>query len=225
MNYALLRCHDIWISSISVLELRGDLILTLVERWWLETHNFYLLCGECTITLKDVAMQLGLLVDGDAVIGSSGIANLAALYYDLLGRSPSDVICKVPIPTAEFVWMLYIAPDVASFIPPSTRAHAIMWCVNAPIINFQMAEWYARDWVLCPFGCRQHAPDVPIQLGKDVHGIDKKGKHAKNWALEHQPYIVLWNAQLERRPYLESCFPNFTPSRDYQQWYVRNGLP
>ncbi|KAH1129352.1 hypothetical protein J1N35_000730 [Gossypium stocksii] len=25
--------------------------------------------------------------------------------------------------------------------------------------------------------------------------------------------------------YLESCFPDFTPLRDYQQWYMWNGLP
>ncbi|MFQ6663264.1 hypothetical protein Gotur_030856 [Gossypium turneri] len=55
--------------------------------------------------------------------------------------------------------------------------------------------------------------------------MDKKGKHAKNWALEHQPYIVLWNARLEKRPYLVSCYPDSTPSRDYQEWYVKNGLP
>ncbi|XP_052477565.1 serine/threonine-protein phosphatase 7 long form homolog [Gossypium raimondii] len=116
----------------------------------------------------------------------------------------------------RFMWMSYITPDVASVIPPSTRAYAIVWCINAPIINIQMVEWYARDQVLHQFGCRQHIPDVPIQLGKYVHKIDKKGKHAKNWALEHQPYIVLWNVRLERRPYLESCFPNFTPLRGYQ---------
>ncbi|KAH1047407.1 hypothetical protein J1N35_038191 [Gossypium stocksii] len=125
----------------------------------------------------------------------------------------------------QYVWMSYIALDIASIIPPSVRAHAIVWCVNAPSINCQMVEWYAEDWVLCQFGCRQHIPNILIQLGKDVQGIDKKGKHAKNWALEYQPYIVLWNARLKRRPYLESYFPNFTPSKGYQQWYVRNGLP
>ncbi|MFQ6664154.1 hypothetical protein Gotur_031354, partial [Gossypium turneri] len=121
--------------------------------------------------------------------------------------------------------MPYIVSDVASIIPPSAKADAIVWCVNAPIINFQMVEWYAEDRVLRQFGCSQHIPDVPIQLGKEVHGIDKKGKHAKNWALEHQPYIVLWNVRLERRPNLISCYPNFTPSRDYQASYVNNGFP
>ncbi|MBA0664025.1 hypothetical protein Goklo_004101, partial [Gossypium klotzschianum] len=32
----------------------------LVERWRLETQTFHLSCGECTITLEDVHLQLGL---------------------------------------------------------------------------------------------------------------------------------------------------------------------
>ncbi|MFQ6663368.1 hypothetical protein Gotur_030915 [Gossypium turneri] len=76
--------------------------------------------------------------------------------------------------------MSYTTSDVASVIHLSAKAHAIIRCVNIPIINFQIVEWYVKDRVLHQFGCRQHIPDVPIQLGKDVRGIDKKGKHAKN---------------------------------------------
>ncbi|KAF1870722.1 hypothetical protein Lal_00026432 [Lupinus albus] len=36
------------------------LITALVERWRSETHNFHLPCGECTITLKDVLLQIGM---------------------------------------------------------------------------------------------------------------------------------------------------------------------
>ncbi|KAH1129353.1 hypothetical protein J1N35_000731 [Gossypium stocksii] len=89
--------------------------------------------------------------------------------------------------------MPYIASDVAFVIPLSARVNAIVWCVNEPIINFQMVVWYTKDRVFHQFKCYQHIPDIPMQLGKDVHEINKKGKHVKNWALEHQPYIVLWN--------------------------------
>ncbi|QHN81380.1 uncharacterized protein DS421_20g686380 [Arachis hypogaea] len=37
--------------------------------WRLEFHTFYLPCGEMTITLQDVAYQLGLTIDGDPVSG------------------------------------------------------------------------------------------------------------------------------------------------------------
>ncbi|MFQ6642836.1 hypothetical protein Gotur_017674, partial [Gossypium turneri] len=114
--------------------------------------------------------------------------------------------------------MSYIVPDIAFVIPFLAKANAIVWCVNAPIINFQTVEWYTGDRVLRQFGCSQHILDVPIQFGKDVHEIDKKGKHAKNMVLKHQPYIVLWNAWLERMPNLVSCYPDFTPLRDYQAY-------
>lgn len=75
---------------ILVFKLRADLISALVERWRPKTHTFQFSCGECTITLGDAAMQLGLLVVGDAIIGSSQVAYPVTLYYDLLGCSPGD---------------------------------------------------------------------------------------------------------------------------------------
>ncbi|KAG8488602.1 hypothetical protein CXB51_016518 [Gossypium anomalum] len=44
-----------------------------------ETHTFHLPCGECTITLEDVHLQLGLPVDGDAVTGSVHSADWGAI--------------------------------------------------------------------------------------------------------------------------------------------------
>ncbi|CAI0463582.1 unnamed protein product [Linum tenue] len=44
-----------------------QLIATLVERWQKETHCFNYREGECTITLKDVAILTHLPIDGKAV--------------------------------------------------------------------------------------------------------------------------------------------------------------
>ena len=71
-------------------DLRYDLISALVERWRPETHTFHLPCGECTVTLEDVAVQLGLPIDGNAVTGVSSISKSATLCNELLGRSPSQ---------------------------------------------------------------------------------------------------------------------------------------
>ncbi|KAK5811722.1 hypothetical protein PVK06_027083 [Gossypium arboreum] len=56
------------------------LISSLVERWRPETHTFHLSCGKCTITLKDVALQLGLLVDEPVIAGSAVILGKVELF-------------------------------------------------------------------------------------------------------------------------------------------------
>ncbi|MBA0635080.1 hypothetical protein Godav_024585, partial [Gossypium davidsonii] len=48
-------------------KLDTKLISALIERWRPETYTFHLLCGECTITLEDVQLQLRLLVDKSEV--------------------------------------------------------------------------------------------------------------------------------------------------------------
>ncbi|XP_016690702.2 protein MAINTENANCE OF MERISTEMS-like [Gossypium hirsutum] len=71
-------------------DVRYDLISALVKRWRSETHTFHFLCGECTVTLEDVAIQLGLPIDGSLVTGVSSFTDPAALCYELLGDSPGD---------------------------------------------------------------------------------------------------------------------------------------
>ncbi|KAF1862276.1 hypothetical protein Lal_00026802, partial [Lupinus albus] len=46
----------------------SSLITVVVERWRPETHTFHLPCGECTITLEDVSLQLGVNVTGRPLI-------------------------------------------------------------------------------------------------------------------------------------------------------------
>ncbi|MFQ6641556.1 hypothetical protein Gotur_014469 [Gossypium turneri] len=48
-------------------KLDPKLISAFIERLKPETHTFHLLCGECTITLEDVQLQLGLPMDGSVL--------------------------------------------------------------------------------------------------------------------------------------------------------------
>ncbi|MBA0788204.1 hypothetical protein Gotri_028155, partial [Gossypium trilobum] len=66
-------------------KLDPKLISALIERWRPKTHTFHLPCGEYTITLEDVQLQLGLSVDGPALIGSVQFADWGVVCYDLLG--------------------------------------------------------------------------------------------------------------------------------------------
>ncbi|KAG9450437.1 hypothetical protein H6P81_010402 [Aristolochia fimbriata] len=59
------------LHKVQWLRLDKPLITALVERWRSETNTFHFANGEMTITLEDVAVLLGLHVDGDAVTGST----------------------------------------------------------------------------------------------------------------------------------------------------------
>ncbi|KAG8489463.1 hypothetical protein CXB51_017444 [Gossypium anomalum] len=77
-------------ALIQTFDLRYDLIFALVERWRPETHTFHLSYRECTITLEDVALQLGLPIDGNVVTSVSSISRPTTFFYELLGRLPSE---------------------------------------------------------------------------------------------------------------------------------------
>ena len=74
------------------------LITCLVERWQLETHTFHVPVREMTITLQDVAIILGLHIDGPTVIGTC-MFDVVELCEELLGVAPPvDALCDTPIP-------------------------------------------------------------------------------------------------------------------------------
>ncbi|KAK5826531.1 hypothetical protein PVK06_021455 [Gossypium arboreum] len=107
-NY--LREADVWhVATIGWgCKLNSKLISELIERWRPETHTFHLPCGECTITLEDVQLQLGLPVDGSTLIGFVQFADWRVVCYDLLGAI-SDNIYRGRI---EIGWLRDTFPEL-----------------------------------------------------------------------------------------------------------------
>ncbi|KAA8537955.1 hypothetical protein F0562_027464 [Nyssa sinensis] len=78
---------------VGFIQLDWALITALIERWRVETHTFHLPVGECTITLQDVAILLGLLIDGAPVTGrdvASAVPMCQQLCLELLGITPAQ---------------------------------------------------------------------------------------------------------------------------------------
>ena len=81
------------LARIGFFQLDHHLVTALVERWRPETHTFHLPEGECTVTLQDVALQTGLRIDGEPVIGRVPY-KWSDMCQELLGRTPPDGALK-----------------------------------------------------------------------------------------------------------------------------------
>ncbi|RYQ85643.1 hypothetical protein Ahy_B10g105218 isoform B [Arachis hypogaea] len=116
--YHLARLNEIWFR------LNEPIVSAFVERWRQEMHTFHMSFKECTITLQDVAYQLGLPIDRHHVSGCltdfetyiEGGRLAWAWFEELLGvLLPANCIHKFALfgdksgTRIHFRWLSYIA--------------------------------------------------------------------------------------------------------------------
>ncbi|RYR11205.1 hypothetical protein Ahy_B05g079676 isoform E [Arachis hypogaea] len=80
------------------------LLSAFVERWRPETHTFHMPFGECAITLQDVAYQLGLPIDGEAVSGC--LTDFHERFWDLPADTSEET---VRIHARAYIMMLLLS--------------------------------------------------------------------------------------------------------------------
>jgi hypothetical protein len=110
-------------------------LTALVDRWRPETHTFHLPCGEMTVTLQDVAMILGLPVDGHPVCGLVRPQGWRDIVGDMLGIRPPEP-----------------GPDERDNKPTGVRSgwFSENFSECPEDANEGMVQRYARAWMMVP---------------------------------------------------------------------------
>ncbi|XP_027927469.1 protein MAIN-LIKE 1-like [Vigna unguiculata] len=67
---------------------------SLLERWRTETHTFHFPHGETTVTLEDVAVLLGLPIDGDVVTGPTIVQDIFSTFHEHLWVIPPLTVIR-----------------------------------------------------------------------------------------------------------------------------------
>ncbi|KAG8491684.1 hypothetical protein CXB51_014940 [Gossypium anomalum] len=183
-------------------DLRYDLISTLVKRWRPETHTFHLPCGECTVTLEDVALHFGLPMTGmpsRALLGASpGDADstfselkftwLKANFQHLsVNATEEELMC------AARAYIMYIIGGVLMPNSSNNKVHLQYLPLLVDLHNVRSYSWGSAVLaVLYRKLCRTTKPDA-VDMGGCLILLQA-------WALyripflasvSHQPYVFL----------------------------------
>ncbi|KAH1193751.1 Serine/threonine-protein phosphatase 7 long form [Glycine max] len=137
--------------KMGYLKINVSLISALIERWRPKTHTFHMRCGECTITLQDVYVLLGLRVDGLPLIGPTNL-NWADLCEKLLGVRPQEGEIKEQVRRFARAWILRFIGGVL-FVDKSSNKVSLRYLQF--LRDFQDCSTYAWGPAILAFLYRE----------------------------------------------------------------------
>nr|XP_025702709.1 protein MAIN-LIKE 1-like [Arachis hypogaea] len=161
------------------------LVSAFIERWRPETHTFHMSFGECTITLQDVAYQLGLPVDGRYVSGC-----LSEFHLYIQGGRPA------------WVWF----QELLGVVPPPSQVQK--YAVNCSWFQETFGECpdraddetvrrYARAYIMMLLGTqmfgdksgnRIHIRWLPYIVRLEEMGTYSWGSAALSWPAGYETF-------------------------------------
>ncbi|MFQ6623493.1 hypothetical protein Gotur_003223, partial [Gossypium turneri] len=163
--------------------------------------------GECIVTLEDVALQLGLPIDGNAVTGAvrAYIIHLigGVLMPDVNDNTMTDPsamdICGCLILLQS--WALYWIPFLASISHQSyIFPLANRWSTNPSIRRSYTVPIYRL--MIENHAGEGYIPTLPVRLG-EIHGMSSRRSYGNDWGEVHEEYIMMWNNRLGRVPQMD----------------------
>ena len=105
-------------------------------------------------------------------------------------------------------------------LPYICLANQEIWRTMSPLICFEIAEWHRPERVLRQFGMHQEIPPA-CSYEQQLHAVDARGRHQRDWTTYHAPYIALWETRAARiitSPPMVGLMDFHDP---YMQWYRR----
>ncbi|XP_012453465.1 protein MAIN-LIKE 1-like [Gossypium raimondii] len=202
------------VALIQRFDLRANLTSALVERWCTETHTFIMPCGECTITLEDVAMQLRLRVDDAVVMGRRKVFEPSVLCHRLLGRSPSDG--EQNFTCLTLAWLRANFKELSS----TATEHEVMCAVRAYIMQLIGVIHLKYLPLLKDFSRAGSYSWGSTVLAILYHELCRATKHGvinmvccqgllQSWALYRMPFLAAVRHQPYSWPLMSHVFGNW----------------
>ena len=176
------------IYRLSHIIIDWPLITCLIERWRPDTHTFHVPVGEMTITLQDVAIILGLRIDGLTITGTC-VLDVAELCGELLRVTPPADALR-----GSAIFIRWLCQQLSTLEPDADEVDL---------------EWSARGFILALMGSFLFAN----KKGVHVHlcflpllwDLTQTSTYSWSGAVLAHTYREICHASLDRRCGISGC--------------------